>query len=148
MCGSEDQLFNTEVEGAKLNLCTKCSKYGKVIRVIRAPVKFKKNKQVESTKVPEVEKMLLIVSNCAQIIKQKREKLGLKQEDFAKKLNEKESIIQHIENGKFDPSFKLARKLEKVLNVVLIEEHEEKHDSNKKEIKREHFTMADFIKKR
>ena len=67
----------------------------------------------------------IITPDYSELIKKKREKLGLKQEELAKKIAEKESIIHKIESGQFEPSVELARKLEKFLNIKLIEQHEE-----------------------
>jgi len=145
MCGSEEQLYSTDVEGARLSLCKKCAKYGKVIALIKKEEVVEKNKNVE-IKGPEKETILIIANDYADKIKQKREKLGLKQEDFAKKVNEKISTIHHIETGNFEPSLKLAKKLEHFLNIKLVEEHEEIHKEIHKKENKEHFTIGDFIK--
>ncbi len=50
-----------------------------------------------------------------------------------------------MESGKFEPSIKLARKIEKFLNIKLIEQHEEQHAGIKGE-SGEGFTIGDFIK--
>jgi len=145
MCGSEEQLYSTDVEGARLSLCNKCAKYGKVIASIKKEVIIKKNKAPEM-KRPEKETTLIITADYADKIKQKREKLGLKQEDFAKKINEKISTIHHIETGKLEPNLKLAEKLEHFLKIKLIEEHEEVHNETGKKELSKHFTIGDFIK--
>ena len=72
--------------------------------------------------------------------------MGLKQEDFANKINEKVSLIHHIETGRHEPSIELTRKLERFLRIKLIVEHEETHDTAKKEGRPESFTLGDFIK--
>ena len=65
--------------------------------------------------------MLATTSTWIGWIRNKRDELGLKQEDFAKMLNEKESIIHKLETGEFKPSLKLAKKLEKKFGLKLIE---------------------------
>lgn len=129
MCGSEAGLFRVSIEDAILNVCKNCSKYGKVLSKVKVeePKKKKKEqKRLEKAKLqPEKETIFVIISNYATKIKNKREKLGLKQRDFAKLINEKESLVSKLETGAVEPSIKLARKLEKFLKIKLVEEYEE-----------------------
>ena len=93
---------------------------------------------------PQEEKIELIVENYAELVKKKRESIGLTQKEFANKINEKESTIHKIETGVWQPNLILAKKLEKTLGLKLIEEHQEKHESSKNK-KIEGFTLGDFI---
>ena len=45
----------------------------------------------------------------------------MKQEGLAKKLAEKESLVHKIEVGAFSPGLELARKIEKLLGITLLE---------------------------
>lgn len=62
-----------------------------------------------------------IVENFAYLIKREREKRNMKQEEFAKFLNERESVIRNIEVGKHEPGLELAKKLERKLGIKLLE---------------------------
>ena len=148
MCGADSFLSLTKVEGTTLKLCKNCSKYGTVIRKIYpeekkeplASVKF-----VKKTDVDEMEQM--IVSDYAEVIKKAREKKGIKQEDFAKEINEKESVIHHLETAKMKPNITLAKKLEHFLGITLIEEVElQDHRNFSSNKKAEILTLGDVIK--
>jgi putative transcription factor len=54
-------------------------------------------------------------------IRSAREAAGLSQEDLAKKLNEKASLIRHLEHGETLPSDDVQRKLERALDIDLSE---------------------------
>ena len=145
MCGSEGRMFKAEIEGSILTVCEKCAKYGKVMNAVsQEVVKTKKEREIveEGTKT---ESIFLIVEDFAERIKKKRESLGMNQEDFAKMLNEKLSLMHHIETGKFTPGIDLARKLEKLLHIKLVELHEEEHKSLSS-TKIDQFTIGDLIK--
>ena len=126
MCGKEtDVLYKTEIEGAVMYVCKECSRFGKVLGVKRSFVEKKKVKGNDRKKnnnvEPEVDIIEEIVDDYNIIVKNAREKIGLKQEDLAKKISEKVSLIQKIETGDIEPSIKVARKLEKFLKIKLIE---------------------------
>lgn len=144
MCGSENTLFKTLVEGIELNVCEKCAKHGKILQRVKTKEEVKK---IEKKKVqlPEKEMVMCIVDDYSKLIKDNREKRGLKQEVFAKLINEKQNLIHNIEIGKIEPSVVLARKLEKFFKVKLIEEKEIVHETIKSE-KTSDFTIGDFIK--
>lgn len=146
MCGSETRLYKTLIEGTELNVCRECAKFGKIIAPIRIEVKEKKKTGTTAIpKGPEKETIQIIIQNYGETIKKARESLGLKQEDFAKKINEKESLIHKIETGNFEPNIDLARKLERFLKIKLIEQHEETHEKSSK-AKGDGFTIGDFVK--
>ena len=139
MCGKDTRLVKAIIEGTEMDVCKECAKFGKIVKRVKLVSKPKKKKE----EIPEV--MKRVVSDYAARIKNAREKEGLKQEELAKKLNEKESIISLIEKGKFAPSLKLAEKLEKFFHIKLIEEVEEK-SSDKEKLKAAGFTIGDIIK--
>jgi len=143
MCGAEGQLFKVNVESAELTVCKNCSKFGKVIGPVKQQVEEKKH--VKKYEQPEAEFMDIITENYAEKIKNKRESLGLTQKEFAKKINEKESVIHQLESGHSEPSLSLAKKIQKYLKIRLIVEYEEKHD-HVKSSKAESLTIGDFIK--
>jgi len=60
-------------------------------------------------------------------------------------MNEKESLIQKIESGHYEPSILLAKKIGRFLKIKLLEEHEEKHEKQSKS-KTDSLTIGDFIK--
>lgn len=153
MCGKDAPLVLAEIEGTELKVCGSCSKFGKVIR--RLPpektardIKKEQKKQEPGASAPpilsEKEVVEIVVKECGAIIRAKREKMGLKQKEFAKMVNEKESLIQNIETGRFIPSLGLAKKLEKFLKVRLIEEYEDSGYSTQKQ-KDEGLTLGDLV---
>jgi len=147
LCGKEEELFLTEIEGTKLNVCKGCSKFGKVIKKIekRDNVTYEKKEPITKIATPDVEIVQLIVPNFNKIIKGKREKLGLKQKELAKIIAEKESVIHKLESGLIEPNLGLVRKLEKFLKVKLVEEQEVTRTGSKATISSD-ITIGDLIK--
>jgi len=125
MCGSgKEALVRAEIEGSLLVVCPACARFGKVLGRVRQPEppKAKPTAAVVQAK-PEAQEA--VVPQYAQLIRNAREKSGLTQKDFAKKVNEKESILAKFETGKMEPPLETARKLEKILKIKLVEQHTE-----------------------
>lgn len=120
LCGKQRELVLALVENTEMKLCPDCSKFGKVLREI-------KEVKEEEKKFEEEEFVEGIVEDYSKIIKDKREKMGMKQDELAKKLNMKESIIHKIETGSVEPNIETARKLENFLRIKLITEYNVKY---------------------
>lgn len=148
ICGSEENLYITEIEGTRLNVCKDCARYGKIIASLEPEIKETpavKSFAREIEKGPEKEIIHMVVPDFAKKIRQKREQLGMKQEEFAKKIAERESVVHKLETGELKPSLKLAIKLEKLLNIRLVEEYEEEHKIKSGEGPAE-LTIGDMLK--
>lgn len=120
LCGKQRELVLALVENSEMKVCSDCAKFGKVLREIKEVEK-------EEKKVDEEEFVEGIVEDYSKLIKDKREKMGLKQEELAKKLNLKESIIHKIEIGDLEPSIELSKRLENFLRIKLITEYNIKY---------------------
>lgn len=139
LCGKEAELVKAIVEETELNVCRSCAKFGKVIK---KPVFVEKPRPA---KIPETEITEVIVPDYAERIRAAREKRNLKQKDFAKLISEKESLVHNLEIGRQKLSIDLARKLEKILKVKLVEQYEEAEES-KTRGNSEGFTIGDFVR--
>jgi len=116
------------IEGATLTVCVECSKHGKV--VYHEEVSISQPSPTKSTihipvimKKPPVAQVQIsqeVVEDYAAKIRNAREKLGFSHEDLGKKINEKASLLRHIETGKVAPNNQLAGKLEHVLKIKLM----------------------------
>ncbi|MDY6930354.1 MAG: multiprotein bridging factor aMBF1 [Halobacteriota archaeon] len=121
ICGAEiyGRPTRIEMDGSKLSVCNACVRYGNVIYEKPSPQRrnVQLNRSIQSSTI-EVEE---IVQNYGVLIKNAREKLGLSREDFAKKLNEKASLISKIERSEMVPDDELRKKIEKMIKVKLTE---------------------------
>lgn len=145
MCGTTTEaLYTAVIENVEMKVCRDCVKYGKVISAPREPVKTIKRRP-QPVREEEPETLKLVVEDYPSKLKSRREQLGMSQKDFAKHINEKESVVHSLERGSLKPSLELARKLEKKLGVRLIEEHTETRTPTSSS-KSESFTLGDFIK--
>ena len=133
MCGNGASLFVASIEGTEMKVCKECCGFGKVI----GPVQAEKKSGIEKQKITlaktfsqvwhaQEDKEMLIVENFASIMRKKREQLGLTQKEFANMLSERESLIQKIETGSYEPDIGMARKFERLLKIRLVDEYEEK----------------------
>jgi putative transcription factor len=155
MCSSDKKDYKIEVEGTVLNVCEKCSSYGRIIDKVKqvATPKQKKKEaklamEAEADAKKTTETVQLIVPDYSELIRKAREKTGMTQKDFGKKINEKESMVHKLESSQMKPSIELARKLEKLLRIRLVEEIElesgkEKEDDGKPAGE---LTIGDLIK--
>ena len=146
LCGKDAELYTTLIEGTELQVCINCSQFGKVLKRVAAPVAEIKTGRLVAEEGPEI--IELVVAHYPSLVKQAREKAGLKQEELAQKLNEKESIIQKVETGHYQPSMKLARKLEKFLHITLVEETKIEKQKQSASSSAKGFTIGDLLKKR
>lgn len=113
--------YNVIIEGAKLTVCSECSKHGRLILEEEKPkmpmqkIMPTKPKTVPTPKVQQQRTQdaklasFELVEDFNVKIKQAREKLGLSHEDLGKKLNEKVSVLKKIETGKMTPDDILAK---------------------------------------
>ena len=140
LCGIEKNLLKTKIENSILNVCSDCSQFGKVEKI-----KNISNQLFKPITVKENPKT--IVENYGKLIKENRERKNLKQKELAKRLAEKESTIHKLETNHLRPSIRLARKLEKFLEVKLIKDLEERHIILEKNESKP-LTIADLMKKK
>ncbi|MHA1749799.1 MAG: multiprotein bridging factor aMBF1 [Promethearchaeota archaeon] len=93
--------------------------------------------------------LLELLPNYDVIIKKARGKMS--QENFAKSLNEKVTLIRKIETKKMKPTIKLARKIENLYHVKLLEneERDDAEDLDWKSKRKDSMTptLGDFIKR-
>ncbi|MBI4738612.1 TIGR00270 family protein [Candidatus Woesearchaeota archaeon] len=143
MCGRDAALTKARIEGSELDVCPACVRFGKVIATPQAP-RFARPQQLQKQ---NSEELLSVVDDYWQRIRQSRERLDLTQEDFAKKVAEKHSLMQKIEAGSNRPSIALARKLENLLHIkLLVTIPGSAEGLNTAKNKSAGFTIADFIK--
>jgi putative transcription factor len=71
----------------------------------------------------------------------------LKQEELAKKIAEKESVIHKLESGSIIPAIPLARKLEKFLRIALVETIEvDSPETSDRRSSSDGLTLGDLIR--
>jgi putative transcription factor len=127
ICGKKivGKPVKTKIESSIMVTCNECSKFGKVQR---EPPKARKPRPVRrSPKFREPSEE--VIEDFKDIIREGRERKGWTREVLAEKVYEKASVVNRVESGKMVPDIKLARKLEKILDVTLIE----KTDDGKQE---------------
>jgi len=79
------------------------------------PKKKRKEKSLLAEEYEYVEDYGLLVRGA-------RERMGLSQDELASLVKEKATIIKKIEQGEFHPPIELARRLEKVLKIRIVQE--------------------------
>lgn len=124
------------VEGAELQVCMKCGKFGTEVQQvrrtdIRAPVKPAGARPAPApaggaAQVRHRRDMFDymegdVVDDYAVRIRHAREAKGLSQKDLAMQLKEKEHLIRKIENSELIPEEDVRKKLEKALGIRLID---------------------------
>lgn len=148
ICGKTSELVITEIGGVEVEACSACSGFGKVKQKTRIEEKFEQHiMRRERRNAPRPTEVIpLIVEDFSQRIKKRRERLGLKQAELAKKLAEKESVISSLESGSMEPSVALAQKIERILSLKLIDTEEQKAPSVVMHEKSAGLTLGDMIK--
>ena len=155
MCGQEaPKLRKITIERSVLSVCQNCVKFGK-----GAP-----SKGGEETAIPDTiterlerrEKRLKtkdvfeksqkeLALDYPKRIRSARGTFGWSQDDLAKKINEKKSVIAKLEHGEMVPDEKLVKKLERKLEISLKETISPVAPPKKSESSKA-MTLGDFIK--
>ncbi len=144
ICGKPDANIKAMIEGTEFTVCHTCSRFGKIISVQRQKGFVPKRTFIPREKLQETEEK--IIENYGEIIKRSREKLGLSQEDFAKKINEKISLVHKLETSTFEPPIAMAKKIEKFLRIKLVDVVENSSEKGEKIKKTDGLTIGDVIK--
>ena len=140
MCGAERaSLTTTKVEGAELELCDDCEGFGTEVRTESTSSGASKYSTSSSSGKSSTssssggsssssrrrrdmfDDMDEIAGDYDSRIRSAREERGLSQEELANELNEKASLIRKLERGDVLPSDAVRKKLERKLDVSLVE---------------------------
>ena len=155
LCGKDvPRLHKVVIEGVIMNVCDECAKFGKEIKgneipkdvkylppeVVRERLERKQGKRRKDYMDEEE----VLIEDYPEVIRKAREKMGLTQEQLAKKILEKKTVISKIERGEMHPDEKLIKKLEKALDIKLKEKVSTVY---RKDVKKSGgLTLGDLIK--
>ena len=128
ICGkpvSETNPTRAKIEGSVMVVCKECAKLGTIQKAPPKP-RFQQNKKGRKTTQPKRnyrndEPSDELIENYNTAVRNAREAKNWSREDLCKKINERVSVITRIETGKMTPDIKLTKKLEKALNIKLLE---------------------------
>ncbi len=122
VCGRQaEKLFEVDLEGARVMACGKCAELGKRVRERRTG---KKSAFFYAAPGRKLDAGQEIVADLGKKVMAARQRAGLKREELARKIFEKESVLHRVESGDFVPSDKVIKKLEKELGLSLREKSE------------------------
>ncbi|MFO8050355.1 MAG: multiprotein bridging factor aMBF1 [Thermoplasmatota archaeon] len=147
-CGKKDRLQLVEIEGARMYVCHDCSRFGNVIKERKEAPKPTagpaRHRPRRPSRPDALDKREMELSDeYPKRIQRGREKRGWSREDLGKRINERVSVISKLENGEMHPSDKLIKKLEKTLEIKLMDPLEEVKVSHSADSRG--MTLGDFI---
>ncbi|MCE4607059.1 MAG: multiprotein bridging factor aMBF1 [Desulfurococcales archaeon] len=132
LCGRPiyGKAYKVVVEGVELTVCASC--YLKLLKDKGLAKKSEKDslskrglvrskKSVGRPRPRRRAENYDVVEDYAKIIREARERLGLTRAELARKVQEREVTLGKIETGRLMPTIDLARRLERVLKVRLLE---------------------------
>ncbi len=135
------------VEGAKLQVCQNCSKFGKSGSSPRTPpIKRKVSKGRRPYQGDRSEGDFVLVEDFGRLIKEAREKRKMTQDELARKIKEPLSLIRRIEQTRMNPSIQVIKKIEGLLNITLTEKVMEDHVPKAQKKSKPETTIGDFVK--
>ncbi|HKM13659.1 MAG TPA: multiprotein bridging factor aMBF1 [Candidatus Methanomethylophilaceae archaeon] len=120
------------VGGAKLEVCSECAKFGEDYKAPsegstggnRTVIEQRLDKRQKRMGVKDVyanAKSVELVEDYGKVIREAREVTGMDLEEFANSINEKKGTIAKIETNKLIPDDKLTKKIEKALDIKLLQ---------------------------
>ncbi|MFH0713319.1 MAG: multiprotein-bridging factor 1 family protein [Candidatus Micrarchaeota archaeon] len=115
------------VEGAEMDVCSACSRYGKLLNMSRDSPSISLN----SAPLPQQQEIEL-VNNYGKLIFNVRNALGLSLEELGRKLNIREKDLLHFEEEKAKPTEKDVAKIGAFLRINLLKNVEVQEQSGKK----------------
>ncbi len=134
MCGRDtESVTPVNVEGSVLRVCNACLKFGRPLGSPGGPGAPRQGPDREAlherlgkaqgrglerdlfAELPERE----LDPDWSRTIRQTRERLGLTQEQFGQRINEKTSVVHKLESGAIAPPDALVRKIERTFKVRL-----------------------------
>jgi putative transcription factor len=145
MCGTETgQPKTVKIEGAELDVCADCADFGTEVKQASSgstSTKYSTSASSSETgggkpsstsgssggggsqqrRRDMFDRMDEVAQDYNTRIRQARESRGLSQESLASELNEKASLIRKLERGDVLPDDSVQRKLEKKLDISLVE---------------------------
>jgi len=140
MCGKEVASPNrVKIEGAELDVCDECTDFGTEVTTedsTTTSTKYSTSSGGSSSSSSSssstssggsgggrrrdmFDEMDEVAQDFDDRIRNARESAGLSQEELAKQLNEKASLIRKLEQGQSLPSDDMQRKLERALDIDL-----------------------------
>ena len=125
ICGKKTKnIHKIVIEGTVLHVCSDCKNLGIPEPELRIKPKITGiTRKTRKTKIKRSEQAFAddeeLVEDYNLIIKREREKRGWSQEELAKKLMEKESLIKKIENAEIIPEPRVIEKIEKLFGIKL-----------------------------
>jgi putative transcription factor len=154
MCGKEvPYLKKVLIEGTVLNVCSECASFGEPVSQKDAIKYDTKSTVQERLEVREkrrrerdvLEQESVLDPDFPDKISAARMDSGMSQDELAKKINEKHSVIAKIEQGDLVPDENVRKKLEKSLGIKLMVKIEPAH-LQKKNNERRGLTLGDLIR--
>ncbi len=139
---TECEICGTEIKGharyiqignSKLMVCEACARYGTPVMepgeggsgsrmALPLPLSLLRKKESRQIKVDMdrvIEEELALGEDYGRKVKEAREKAGLRQDELARMINEKQSLLRKIENEAMIPTREVQMKIERVLKPYL-----------------------------
>lgn len=126
ICGKpiSDHPKRVKIDGSIMAVCDECSRFGRIQKEPPKPKFRKQNNKNQKRQQPRREEpQEELMEDYNEIIRKKREAKNWSREQLGQKINEKVSVIHRIESKKMVPDTKLIQKLEKALNIELLEKY-------------------------
>jgi putative transcription factor len=146
-CGRSGRLQLVEIAGAQMYVCPDCARHGKVIKEKKEPAPARELYRSSNPKPRKKDALSRREKELAEDypmrIQRGREKKGWSREDLGRKINERVSVISKLEHGQMHPSDTLIKKLERILEIDLMELVEDVQISHSADSSG--MTLADFI---
>lgn len=122
LCGkSTSTLYSVKIDKSVMYVCSGCRQYGvgvRVVKITKKPITTVK-KELYKDVFEEIKEEL--VPDYGKIIRNAREKCRLTPKQLAEKISEKKTVISKIEAETMIPTIELAKKIERTLNIKILE---------------------------